>query len=85
MEGGGGGKGWESVPLHAVFFERLEVFPNQAVLLGIFYIMLAVLTTASPPPPRTASPLFRSQIVFEVKPWDTETDLKELFKKICEV
>ncbi|CAM9136602.1 unnamed protein product [Pylaiella littoralis] len=25
----------------------------------------------------------RSQIVFEVKPWDTETDLKELFGKIC--
>eukprot|EP00752_Nemacystus_decipiens_P007023 g6300.t1 len=24
----------------------------------------------------------RSQIVFEVKPWDTETDLKELFAKI---
>ncbi|CAN0266019.1 unnamed protein product, partial [Hapterophycus canaliculatus] len=26
----------------------------------------------------------RSQIVFEVKPWDTETDLKELFGKIRE-
>ncbi|CAM9518299.1 unnamed protein product [Ectocarpus sp. 4 AP-2014] len=25
----------------------------------------------------------RSQIVFEVKPWDTETDLKGLFAKIC--
>lgn len=23
--------------------------------------------------------------MFEVKPWDTETDLKELFGKICEV
>lgn len=29
--------------------------------------------------------LCRSQIVFEVKPWDTETDLKELFGKICAV
>lgn len=27
----------------------------------------------------------RSQIVFEVKPWDTETDLKGLFGKIREV
>ena len=27
----------------------------------------------------------RSQIVFEVKPWDTETDLKELFAKITSV
>lgn len=27
----------------------------------------------------------RSQIVFEVKPWDTETDLKGLFLKIREV
>ena len=23
--------------------------------------------------------------MFEVKPWDTETDLKELFAKICKV
>lgn len=29
--------------------------------------------------------LFRSQIIFEVKPWDTEVDLKALFHKIVAV
>lgn len=45
------------------------------------HVLSFVCSSYGVPPP----PAIRSQIVFEVKPWDTETDLKGLFAKICNV